>query len=107
MGSEPERITQPLLDVMQAFWNANEPLHGHKIKKVTKRSGPTVYNNLDRMAAAGWITGTWEENPESGLPPRQVYALTPKGVAAAEEILSKAGRLRCTVKLRTVNGCDT
>ena len=93
VSSEPQRITQPLLDVLQALWEADEALHGHKIKKLTKRSGPTVYNNLDRLADAGWITGTWQENPESGLPPRQAYRFTPEGQAAAEEVLVRAGRI--------------
>jgi hypothetical protein len=93
VSSEPERITQPLLDVLQALWEADGALHGHKIKKLTKRSGPTVYNNLDRLVGAGWITGTWQANPESGLPARQAYRFTPEGLVAAEEILVKAGRI--------------
>lgn len=104
MDSDLERITQPLLDILQAFWEADEPLHGHKIKKLTKRSGPTVYNNLDRMAQAGWIAGVWQANPEAGLPSRHAYRLTPRGLVAAEEILTKAGRLPCNGDLGTVNG---
>ena len=104
MDSDPERITQPLLDILQAFWEADGPLYGHKIKKLTKRSGPTVYNNLDRMAQAGWIAGAWQANPEAGLPSRHAYQLTPGGLAAAEELLTKAGRLPSNDDLSTVNG---
>jgi PadR family transcriptional regulator, regulatory protein PadR len=104
VSSEPERITQPLLDVLQALWEADGALHGHKIKKLTKRSGPTVYNNLDRLAEAGWITGTWQANPESGLPARQAYRFTPEGLAAAEEILVKAGRISSDADLSPANG---
>ncbi len=104
VGSEPERITEPLLDVLQVFWETDGPLHGHKIKKLTKRSGPTVYNNLDRMARAGWITGAWAANPGTGLPARHAYQLTPEGLAAAEEILIRAGRIQSGGDLSTAGG---
>lgn len=104
VSSEPERITQPLLDVLQALWEAGGALHGHKIKKLTKRSGPTVYNNLDRMVGAGWITGTWQANPEPGLPARQAYRFTPEGLVAAEEILVKAGRIPSNGGLSPADG---
>ena len=104
VSSEPERITQPLLDVLQALWEAGGALHGHKIKKLTKRSGPTVYNNLDRLAGAGWITGTWLANPEPGLPARQAYRFTPEGLVAAEEILVKAGRIPSNGDLSPAGG---
>lgn len=94
MSANPERVTQPLLDVLEVFWQADEPLHGHRIKKLTKRSGPTVYNNLDRLAKSQWIVGTWQGNPEAGLPARRVYNLTPEGRAEAEKILIRAGRIR-------------
>ena len=104
MSSQPERVTQPLLDVVQALWEAHEPLHGHKIKKLTKRSGPTVYNNLDRLSEIGWITGTWQTNPEPGLPARQAYRFTPDGLAAAEALLIKAGRIPWDGRLSPANG---
>lgn len=79
-------------------------MHGHRIKKLTKRSGPTVYNNLDRLSAAGWITGAWQANPETGLPARQVYRFTPEGRDAAEDLLIKAGRIKCAGGLSTADG---
>jgi hypothetical protein len=48
---EPVRVTQPLLDVFQAFLqalDAGAELHGWAIMKATARSGPTVYGILDR-----------------------------------------------------------
>jgi PadR family transcriptional regulator, regulatory protein PadR len=99
VSSEPERITQPLLDVLQVLWEADGTVHGHMIKRLTKRSGPTVYNNLDRLAEAGWIIGTWQDNPGTGLPPRRAYRFTPEGRAAAGQVLAKAGRLAPAILL--------
>jgi PadR family transcriptional regulator, regulatory protein PadR len=90
-----------MLDILEAFWNARGPLHGYVIKKITRRSGPTVYNNLDRLAHAGWIAGAWEENPLGGLPSRCSYRLTSEGRIAAGEILARSGRI-CHGSLGTV-----
>ena len=88
----PSRITNPLLDVLEAFLEAfdsrAEDLHGWAIMKATKRSGPTVYGVLDRLEDVGWISGRWEdENPEPGKPRRRLYTITPTGVIGAREIL--------------------
>lgn len=92
--SGPERLTAPFVDVVEAFWYACGALHGYEIKKLTKRSGPTVYNNVDRLTNLGWIVGTLEtSNPEPGRPPRRMYCLTPKGKSAAEQLLIRAGRI--------------
>jgi len=95
--SEPNRVTGPLLDVLEVFLRAFEDkveLHGWAIMKMTKRSGPTVYGVLDRLEDAGWITGRWEEqHPESNKPRRRFYELTPTGVAAAQALLA-ARRMR-------------
>lgn len=85
------RITNPLLDVLEALLQAfgsHEDLHGWSIMKSTKRSGPTVYGVLDRLEESGWISGRWEdENPEPGKPRRRLYSLTPTGVTNAQEVL--------------------
>ena len=87
----PTRVTNPLLDVLEVFFQAldeHDDLHGWAIMKATKRSGPTVYGVLDRLEDAGWISGRWEdENPEPGKPRRRFYSLTPTGVSGAREIL--------------------
>jgi DNA-binding PadR family transcriptional regulator len=94
------RVTNPLLDVLevllQAFDSRADDLHGWAIMKATKRSGPTVYGVLDRLADIGWISGWWEnENPEPGKPRRRLYSITPTGVIGAQEILSeRRGRRR-------------
>jgi PadR family transcriptional regulator, regulatory protein PadR len=86
------RVTSPLLDVLEVFFQAfndNAELHGWSITKTTKRSGPTVYGVLDRLEGAAWITGRWEDqHPESNKPRRRLYRLTPTGVTAARDLLA-------------------
>jgi DNA-binding PadR family transcriptional regulator len=87
----PIRVTHPLLDVLEVFFQAfdnHDDLHGWAIMKATKRSGPTVYGVLDRLEDIGWIDGWWEdENPEPGKPRRRFYGMTPTGTIGAREIL--------------------
>ncbi|MBT2225690.1 PadR family transcriptional regulator [Nonomuraea sp. NEAU-A123] len=88
-----QRITQPTLDVLEVLLRAHkegEKIHGWAIMKETKRSGPTVYNALDRLEDAGWITGEWEElTPETNRPRRRFYRLTGDGVPAARALLTE------------------
>lgn len=88
-----ERITNPLLDVLEVLVNEatdnDRPVHGWAIMHVIGRSGPTVYGVLDRLEDAGWIVGEWEQkNPQPGKPPRRLYRLTGEGVASARELLA-------------------
>ncbi|WP_106126891.1 PadR family transcriptional regulator [Pseudosporangium ferrugineum] len=89
--ARPVRITGPLLDVLEVLLRGfadGEELHGWKIIKATKRSGPTVYGTIDRLEDAGWIIGRWEqENPEPHRPRRRLYRLTPNGVVESRRIL--------------------
>jgi PadR family transcriptional regulator, regulatory protein PadR len=102
MGQAPQRITQPLLDVLEVLLRAlDEPdmqLHGYAIMRLTRRSGPTVYGVLDRLEDAKWVTGWWEEQaPDSARPRRRMYRLTPTGVVEARELLAErrwAARVR-------------
>lgn len=86
------RVTGPLLDVLEVFlqaFNDDTELHGWAITKATKRSGPTVYGILDRLENAAWITGQWEDqHPESNKPRRRLYRLTPNGVITARDLLA-------------------
>src|SRR5947207_15167239 len=89
-----ERVTKPLLDVLEVFLDAtadnHAELHGWAIMKAVGRSGPTVYGVIDRLEDAGWITGRWEEqNPQPSKPPRRLYHLTGEGVAAARDLLAQ------------------
>ncbi|GAA3832627.1 hypothetical protein GCM10022226_62380 [Sphaerisporangium flaviroseum] len=88
----PERVTGPLLDVLelllQAF-NDQTELHGWIIAKTTKRSGPTIYGVIDRIEDAGWVSGRWEDNPQPNKPRRKLYTLTPTGVVEARALLAQ------------------
>lgn len=93
--SRPERVTQPFLDVLEAFWWSSSGLHGYELAKKTKRGRPTIYNNLDRLSTLGWITDAWEDPATvQGRPLRKMYHLTPEGQTRARELLVQAGRLR-------------
>jgi PadR family transcriptional regulator PadR len=86
------RVTGPLLDVLEAFFQAfndDADLHGWAITKATKRSGPTVYGVLDRLENNGWITSRWEnQDSESNKPRRRLYRFTPTGVIVARDLLT-------------------
>jgi PadR family transcriptional regulator, regulatory protein PadR len=92
--AQPQRITQPFLDVLdvllQAVDDHNVQLHGYAVMRLTKRSGPTVYGVLDRLEDINWVTGRWEEQAaDSSKPRRRLYQLTPTGIARARELLAE------------------
>jgi DNA-binding PadR family transcriptional regulator len=97
MGDVPKRVTLPLLEVLRELHESPTPLHGYEIKRRTKRSGPTVYNNLDRLDAAGWASSRWLHDLSGN--PRRVYSLTDAGRAAAIELLSTPVGRRRKLKL--------
>jgi PadR family transcriptional regulator len=88
-----ERITGPLLDVLEALLEAyqqNVELHGWGLMRTTKRPGPTIYRVLDRLEDAEWVTARWEDsNPDLSKPRRRFYRLTPTGLAQARTILAE------------------
>lgn len=91
---QPQRITQPLLDVLDVLLRAVDDddlqLHGYAIMRLTKRSGPTVYGVLDRLEDANWISGCWEEQAaEPNKPRRRLYRLTPTGIVKARQLLAE------------------
>jgi len=84
------RVTGPLLDVLEVLLDAPGELHGWAIMKATARSGPTVYQVLERLTEAGWVDAKWEAmHPEPGKPRRRFYRLTPAIVPAARALLSE------------------
>ncbi|MFI0479395.1 helix-turn-helix transcriptional regulator [Actinomadura sp. 9N215] len=92
---DPERLTEPFIDIAEALWKHPPGLHGYEIKKLTKRSGPTVYNNLDRLRELGWSDNQWDtRNPRPGRPPRRIHQLTPQGRAKVHELLVRVGRIK-------------
>ncbi len=88
-----ERITQPTLDVLEVLLQATvdaTSTYGWAIMKATKRSGPTVYNVLDRLEEAGLVTAEWQEQePEATTPRRRYYQLTGEGVRYARRHLAE------------------
>jgi DNA-binding PadR family transcriptional regulator len=88
-----ERITGPLLDVLEALLHAYqqdvEP-HGWELMRTTKRAGPTVYRVLDRLEDAEWVTARWEDsNPDPSRPRRRFYRLSPTGLTQARTVLAQ------------------
>lgn len=88
-----QRITQPTLDVLEELLRAHdegERIHGWAIMKQAKRSGPTVYNVLDRLEDAHMIIGEWEElEPDTNRPRRRFYTLVGAAVPAARALLAE------------------
>lgn len=101
MSDGPVRVTQPLMDVLEVLLAAEDhELHGWAIMKATKRSGPTIYKILERLATSGWVSWRWEEQSSDATGPRKrFYRLTPNGLVKAAAILQerrgarRAGRL--------------
>jgi PadR family transcriptional regulator, regulatory protein PadR len=85
-------VTAPLVDVVDALLadaDARDTgLHGFAIAKITRRPKAAVYAVLERLAARGLATGQWvEPDPQARAPRRQVFRLTPDGVAYARSLL--------------------
>lgn len=90
----PERVTEPLLDIIEVFWRATDGVHGYELAKKTKRGRPTIYNNLDRLSTLGWITNDWEDPTQArGRPLRRIYRLSTEGQKLAEKLLIESGRI--------------
>ena len=88
-----QRITQPLLDVVEVLVDAHrsgEEVHGWALIAATRRSGPTIYGILDKLEDAHLVEGHWEErNPTPGKPPRRLYRLNDAGLAQARRLLTE------------------
>ncbi|WP_083787000.1 PadR family transcriptional regulator [Stackebrandtia nassauensis] len=88
--SWPFRITAPLLDVLEVLVESREELHGWAIMKATKRSGPSIYQVLERLRKAEWVTCRWEDRPpDESRPRRRYYRLTGTGAASARAVLAE------------------
>lgn len=90
--SPPRRVTQPMLDVLELLVRATREgreVHGYEAMHETQRSGPTVYNVLDKLEDMGWIIARFEDtnadNPKR--PPRRFYRLTGEAVPQAQALL--------------------
>lgn len=80
------RMSGPTLKLLKALMERpKEAMSGAEISKITKLGSGTMYPLLQRLAAAGWIVGNWEDVDPSkvGRPKRRLYKLTRSGQAAA------------------------
>jgi PadR family transcriptional regulator, regulatory protein PadR len=106
----PFRVTDPLLDVVEVLLDAGDDLHGWAIMKRTRRTGPTVYQVLERLRKARWVECWWEDRQDpaeapaqvghdhrgisrsESLPRRRYYRLSGEGAAKAPVLLAERGR---------------
>lgn len=91
MTRQPERITAPFLDVVQAFLDAgDDELHGWAIINTTGRAGPTVYKILERLTDMGWVTARWDDRAaEPNKPRRRYYRLTGEAEPRARALIAE------------------
>ncbi len=81
------------VDVLRQFLaNPTAELHGYELCRRTGLQSGTVKPMLDRLAAAGWLTSSWEQlDPTAqGRPPRRYFRLTPQG---RDEASAAVGRV--------------
>ncbi len=84
------QLTVTSVAVMHAI--ANGARHGFEIIDVCGAPGGTVYPALTRMERDGLLSSDWEGVEvarQERRPPRRYYALTPAGVSALNETLSR------------------
>ncbi|GIE28937.1 hypothetical protein Ait01nite_019820 [Actinoplanes italicus] len=106
MTRQPERITAPFLDVVQAFLDAgDDELHGWAIISTTGRAGPTVYKILERLTDMGWVTARWDDRPaEPNKPRRRYYRLTGEAVPSARALIAERRTPQTRATLRPAFG---
>jgi PadR family transcriptional regulator PadR len=115
--SWPFRVTDPLLDVLEVLVDADGELHGWAIMKQTQRTGPTVYQVLERLRKAKWVECWWEDKPPAteqptaclpetdplpreSVPRRRYYRLSDDGTVKAPILLAERGRCRTGAQSR-------
>jgi len=77
-------VTADVLALLLQAWDDGVEVHGWLLIKSVRRCGPTVYQVLDRLEDAGWVSGSWEVLPAGQKRPRRrYYRLTAAGVAFA------------------------
>jgi PadR family transcriptional regulator, regulatory protein PadR len=100
------KLTRATLAVLDAFVVAGPDgrLYGRQIMEGCALKSGSLYPILDRLEAAGWIAGSWEELAEDvGRPRRRYYSLTPAGAVQATQALARAaGRINHAPTLRPV-----
>lgn len=78
--------TRGVRRVLLVLLTGADNLSGYPIGRAAAISFASVYNALDRLENAGWITGEFEGQP-GARPRRRFYRLTPEGRSLATGLL--------------------
>jgi len=84
----PERITKPLLRVLEAF--AEDPTrewYGLELMSAARLSSGTLYPLLHRLVTDGWLVRTRDTASSAGGAGRRMYRLTGLGQRAVTELI--------------------
>ena len=82
-NSSPQTVK--LLDALLS--RPGEWRYGYDLSKETSLKSGTLYPQLMRLEAAGWLEAMWEEAPQPGKPARHMYKLTARGLQDAPALL--------------------
>jgi DNA-binding PadR family transcriptional regulator len=89
------RLSLQTLRVLEAFLeDPTAELAGADVHRRSGIASGTLYPNLLRLEAAGWLNSRWEaiDPSAAGRPRRRLYRLTRTGLARASEVFASFGR---------------
>lgn len=96
MGKDQNvRLSLQTLKVLEAFLeDPSAELAGADVNRRSGIASGTLYPNLLRLEAAGWLVSRWEtiDPSRAGRPRRRLYRLTRTGLARAGEVFASFGR---------------
>jgi PadR family transcriptional regulator len=72
--------------------------HGYELSKQTGLRSGTLYPLLMRLSDQGLLESKWQDTEEPGRPPRHIYRLTTRGLAAARQAESDVPLVRVLTK---------
>ena len=82
--------TLKLLDALLS--QPGEWRYGYDLSKETGLKSGTLYPQLMRLEASGWLEAEWEEAPQPGKPARHIYRLTGEGTTNASALLRQSAQ---------------
>jgi DNA-binding PadR family transcriptional regulator len=86
------RLTVPVAKVLSSFLSdVDTARYGVDLMEQSGLGSGTMYPILQKLAAAGWVSSSWEEGDPAvlGRPVRRYYLLTPNGVEQARQRLAE------------------
>jgi DNA-binding PadR family transcriptional regulator len=89
------RLSLQTLKALEAFLeDPSAELAGADVNWRCGIASGTLYPNLLRLEAAGWLVSRWEaiDPSTAGRPRRRLYRLTRTGLARASEVFASFGR---------------